>query len=447
VAGPAAVATDRRPLGPRRDVVRYGDTVEVVSKQQFVDEVVAVTRERDATTYLYVMLREGGGIGVQWEEPGVDHLREYRVVESAGAGCPHCAIIEVVVELSPVLPLDMSRTARSRVHYETVLRTGMMPAQAFARQSGSRGISWLADCHGTPGNPHTGADCAEHAAPAPAVVTDPLDIAPTGATLPRALREMAGTADVGPWLGLARDWRDTAGEVARRSRTAQTTWGFLQSSCVLGVPAPGVPGVVYALDPGVAATDLPFAELYAAAVRSLTGQQNLTYAERVCLVPDPVPGRDRMPSYAGGVDVAAGRPVRTLKLPSSHRPLSRLGRGVLLLFEARHAMLIRSVKRPPDWESEAALHIFEFGVLEEIGGAAYMLAVAAFLQALRKEGDLLARPQKVLSRSERKSLAGVFGDIDDEELHLWGSVAYRNAIMRTLGSQSAFAEHLRLQAS
>ena len=97
--------------------------------------------------------------------------------------------------------------------------------------------------------------------------------------------------------------------------------------------------------------------------------------------------------------------------------------------------------------SEAALHIFEFGLLEEIGGAAYLSAVAAYLQALRKEGDLLAQPQKVLGRRERQTLAGVFGDVDDEELHLWGSVAYRNAIMLALGSQSAFAEHLRVQAS
>jgi hypothetical protein len=421
--------------------------VEAVSKRQFIDELVAITRERDATTHLYVMLREGGGIGVQWEEPGVDHLREYRVVESDGAPCPHCAIIEAVVGVSAVLPLDLMRMARSRVQYETVLRTGMLPAAAFARQSRSRAITWLADCHGTPGNPHTGADCAEHAAPAASAVTDPLDIDLAGATLPRALREISSIADAGQRLRLARDWRDTAAEVARRSRWAETTWGFLQSSCVLGVPAPGVPGVLYALDPSAAAADLPFAELYAAAVRSLTGERNLMYAERVCLVPDPVPGGERMPSYAGGVDVAAGRPVRTLKLPSSHRSLSRLGRGVLLLFEARHAMLVRHVQRPPDWESEAALHVFEFGMLEEIGGSAYTAAVTAYLQALRKEGDLLARPQKVLSRRERGPLAGVFGDIDDEELHLWGSVAYRNAIMLTLGSQSAFAEYLRLAST
>ncbi|MEV2238305.1 hypothetical protein [Micromonospora sp. NPDC049891] len=420
--------------------------MEQISRRRFLDEMVAVTRERDATTHLYVMLREGGGIGVQWEQPGVDHLREFRVLDPDGPACPHCVIIEAVVELAPVLPLDMLRTARSRVQYETVLHTGMLPAPAFARQSVSREVTWLGDCHGAPGNPHTDADCAEHAAIGPSLVTDPLDVDP-GAPLPLALREMTGATDVRERLRLACDWRDTAAEVARRSRYAETTWGFLRSSAVLGVPAAGVPGVVYALAPDAPADDRPFADRYAATVRALSGQTSLTYADRVCLVPDPVPGGERMPSFAGAVDVATGQPVRTLRLPSGGRPLSRLGRGVLLLFEARHTMLIRQVGQPRDWESEAALHLFEFGMLEELGGPAYTTAVATYLDALRREGDLLARPQKVLDRRQRKALAQIFGDIDDQELHLWGSVAYRNAIMLMLGSQAAFAEHLRRQAA
>ncbi|GIJ22447.1 hypothetical protein [Micromonospora lutea] len=420
--------------------------MEHIGRRRFLDEMVAVTRERDATTHLYVMLREGGGIGVQWEQPGVDHLREYRVVDPRGPACPHCVIIETVVELAPVLPLDVLRTARSRVQYETVLRAGMLPTPAFARQSGSRTVTWLGDCHGAPGNPHTDADCAEHAAVGPSVVTDPLDVDP-GAALPRALREMTDATDVRERLRLARDWRDTAAEVARRSRYAETAWGFLRSSAVLGVPTAGVPGVVFSLVPDAPADDRPFADRYAATVRALSGQASLNYADQVCLVPDPVPGGERMPSYAGAVDVATAQPVRTLRLPSSRRPLSRLGRGILLLFETRHAMLNRQVQRVKHWESEAALHVFEFGMLEELGGTAYTSAVDAYLDALRREGDLLARPQKVLRRGQRKALAGVFGRIDDEELHLWGSVAYRNAIMLMLGSQAAFAEHLRRQAT
>ncbi|MEV4711231.1 hypothetical protein [Micromonospora sp. NPDC049374] len=419
--------------------------MEQISRRRFLDEMVAVTRERQATTHLYLMLREGGGIGVQWEQPGLDHLREFRVVDPDGPTCPHCLIIETVLKLAPVLPLDMLRTARARVQYERILRAGMLPAPAFARQSVSREVTWLGDCHGATGNPHTDADCAEHAAIGPPVVTDPLDVHPV-TVLPRALLEMTDVAGVRERLRLARDWRDTAAEVARRSRWAATTWGFLRSSAVLGVPA-GLPGMVYALDPDAPADDRPFAEVCAAAMRSLSGQDDPVYADRVCLVPDPVPGGERMPSFAGAVDVAAGQPVRTLRLPSSRRPLSRLGRGILLLFEARHVMLIRHVQRTPDWESEAALHLFEFGMLEELGGPAYTSAVAAYLDALRREGELLARPQKVLGRRERLALAGIFGGIDDEELHLWGSVAYRNAIMVMLGSQAAFAEHLRRQSS
>ncbi|MEG3636676.1 hypothetical protein [Micromonospora palythoicola] len=420
--------------------------MEQISRRRFLDEMVAVTRERRATTHLYVMLRDGGGIGVQWEQPGLDDLREFRVVDPDGPVCPHCLIIETVVALAPVLPLDMLRTARAKVQYERILRAGMLPAPAFARQSTSPEVTWLADCHGATGDPHTDADCAEHAAVVTPMVTDPLDV-DSGTVLPRALGELTDATDVRKRLQLARDWRDTAAEVARRSRWAETTWGFLRSSGVLGVPAAGVPGVVYALAPGAPADDRPFAERYATTVRALSGQTTLVYADPVCLVPDPVPGSQRMPSFAGAVDVATGQPVRTLRLPSPRRPLSRLGRGILLLFEARHAMLIRHVKRPPDWESEAALHAFEFGLLEELGGAGYTSAVAACLEALRREGDLLARPQKVLDRRRRKALAQVFGDIDDEELHLWASVAYRNAIMQMLGSQAAFAEHLRRQAS
>ncbi|WBB51991.1 hypothetical protein [Verrucosispora sp. WMMD573] len=420
--------------------------MEQISRRRFLDEIVAVTQERQATTHLYLMLREGGAIGVQWEQPGLDQLREFRVIDPDGPVCPHCLIIEAVLKLAPVLPLDMLRTARARVQYERVLRAGMLPAPAFARQSVSREATWLGDCHGATGDPHTDADCAEHAAIGPSVVTDPLDVDPVAA-LPRGLLEVTDAADVRERLRLARDWRDTAAEVARRSRWAATTWGFLRSSAVLGVPTAGLPGMVYALDPGAPADDRPFDEVAATAMRSLSGRHDLVYADRVCLVPDPVPGGERMPNFAGAVDVAAGRPVRTLRLPSSRRPLSRLGRGILLLFEARHVMLIRHVQRDPDWESEAALHLFEFGMLEELGGPAYTSAVAAYLNALRREGELLARPQKVLDRRARRALAGIFGGLDDEELHLWASVAYRNAIMVMLGSQSAFAEHLRRQAS
>ncbi|WP_148083458.1 hypothetical protein [Micromonospora sp. Llam0] len=126
--------------------------------------------------------------------------------------------------------------------------------------------------------------------------------------------------------------------------------------------------------------------------------------------------------------------------------MSRRGRGVLLLFEARHTMNVHTVPvgpvRPPGyWQSEAALHVFEFGLL----GGGYVAAVDVFLARLRRTGDLLDRPERVLNRRQRKALAEPFGSIDDVELHLWASVAYRNAIYLALGGQAAFAEHLRSQ--
>lgn len=101
-------------------------------------------------------------------------------------------------------------------------------------------------------------------------------------------------------------------------------------------------------------------------------------------------------------------------------------------------------KPPGYWQSEAALHIFEFGLLRALSGG-YEAAVDAFLATLRRTGDLLDRPDRVLNRRQRKALAEPFGRIDDFELHLWASVAYRNATYRALGSQEAFAEHLRSQ--
>ncbi|MEV4656043.1 hypothetical protein [Micromonospora sp. NPDC049301] len=424
----------------------------VVTEREFLDELASVTRERGATEFLYLMAQGDGVIGVQWEQPGVDHLRRYRVRDSSGPACPHCTIVEAVLALAPVLPLDLMRTARTRPQYETVLRTGQLPHLAFARPTGQPGASWLGDCHAVTGDPHTDADCPRHAVPAPS--GDPLDL--RLGSLPRALREMyphdaAATADLQQRLRIARDWRADAQAVASGVREAAATWAFLRNSCVLGVPVPGVNGLVLTLPPGRTTDDRPLAELHAAAVRALPTDGPLAYQERACLVPEPGPGAQRMPSYAGAVDLTGAAPVRTLRLPAPRRPLSTTGRGVLLLYEARHAMG-RHVAGAPErneayWESEAALNVFEFTLLERVAGRHYQEAVAAYLQALRREGDLLARPHKVLDRRRRKALSLAFGGLDDEELHLWASVAYRNAILVLLGDLKAFAAHLRRQAS
>ncbi|MDG4759000.1 hypothetical protein [Micromonospora sp. WMMD710] len=419
----------------------------VVTEREFLDELTSVTRARTATEFLYLMAQGDGVIGVQWEQPGVDHPRRYRVRDS----CPHCVVLEAVLALAPVLPLDVMRAGRARPQYETVLRTGRLPHLAFARRAGSAGESWLGDCHAVDGDPHTDADCARHAVPAP--TGDLLDLRP--GALPRALRELyphdaAATADLRQRLRIARDWRADAQAVASGVREAAATWAFLRTSCVLGVPVPGAGGLVLTVAPDRAADDRPLTELHAAAVRSLPTGGPLAYAQRACLVPELGAGSQRMPSYAGAVDLVGAAPVRTLRLPAPRRPLSATGRGVLLLYEARHAMG-RHVAAAPErdsayWESEAALHVFEFTLLERVAGRHYQDAVAAYVQALRREGDLLARPHKVLDRRRRKALSTAFGGLDDEELHLWASVAYRNAILVLLGDPTAFAAHLRRQA-
>ncbi|MGV9212349.1 hypothetical protein ACTFTM_10865 [Micromonospora sp. RB23] len=419
----------------------------VVTERQFLDEVATVTRERVATQFLYLMAQEDAVVGVQWEQPGVDHLRRYRVRDT----CPHCAVLAAVVTLAPVLPLDVLRAGRTRPQYETVLRTGRLPHLAFARPAGPAGASWLGDCHAVDGDPHSDADCPRHAVPPPS--GDPLAV--RLGSLPRAVRELyphdgAATADLAQRLRIAQDWRADAQAVASGIREAAATWAFLRHSCVLGVPVPGANGLVLTVAPGRASDDRPLGELHAETVRALPSGGPVPYQELACLLPEPASTTQRMPTYAGAVDLTVAAPVRTLRLPTPRRPLSTTGRGVLLLYEARHAMgrhvASAPVRDSAYWDSEAALHVFEFTLLERVAGRHYQEAVAAYLQALRREGDLLARPQKVLDRRRRKALSLAFGGLDDEELHLWASVAYRNAILELLGDLKAFAAHLRHQA-
>jgi hypothetical protein len=421
----------------------------VLSRREFFDEVVAVTRELDESRFLYLMLEEGGGIGVQWERPGSDHLRRYRVSEGSSPACPHCVIEQAVTHLAPVLPLDLLRVARTRAHYEEVLRTGMRPCPAFARQAIDQSVTWLADCHGLPGDPHSAADCAEHGGPAPH--GDPLD---PPEPFSSAVLEICPADEVRRRLHVARDWRDAAQHVADGLREADATWQFLRTSWRLGLHVSGREALVMPVGGEADTGGRPARDLIAAALRD-SGRQRV-YAEHGCLIPDHAPGSKRMPRFQGGWDIANGHPVRTIELPAN-RPLSRRGRGVLLLYQARFAMVNRAVKLMPDpadlsvqaqiyWEGEAALHVFEFSLLRGLGGDAYTAAVEAFRRALHKEGDLLARPNRILRRRERKALAQVFGEIDEEELDLWASVAYRNAIQLDLRDQTLFAEHLRNQA-
>ena len=420
------------------------------TRRGFVDELRTVTRARTATQYLYLMLEDDGLIGVQWEQPGLDHYQQYRVSETDGPACPHCVIVDAVTELAPVLPLDLVRMDRTRRQYEQVLRSGLLPYAAFARQPGDPVRSWHSDTHGAQGNPHTDADCAAHRATAPAIDLLDQPITPPPAVLELYPDDDTAARDIETRTRIVRQWRDSAQEVAGQRTETQPTWEFLRTGGMLGLPVAGVPDAVIALRPGAPAPDRPIEDLLAEAPLHVMADGGPRYADGLCLVPDPGVAR-RMPVYVGAIDVLTGQPVRTIRLPVNGPTLSRPGRGVLLLYQTRYAMGSRHVPGPAKplnyWEAEAALNIFEFQLLRATAGDAYAAAVQAFLDALAAAGDMLDRPQDVLDRRHRTALGRVFRDADNWELHLWGSVAYRNAIQLSLGSPQAFAEYLRAAQS
>jgi hypothetical protein len=152
-----------------------GGDLRQVSRPEFLAQVKAGTRARNDYSHLYLMLEEGGTIGVQWEHPGGKRLERYRIADPRPGGCPHCAILAGIETLAPVLPLDGLRAARARDGYLMLLRMGKLPCPAFATERDTSHplarvmmsfptAGWLADCHAADGNPHTDADCAEHRA-------------------------------------------------------------------------------------------------------------------------------------------------------------------------------------------------------------------------------------------------------------------------------------------
>ena len=154
---------------------RRGADLRTVTQQQFVSEVTTGIRSQRNLTHLYLMLEEGGSIGVQWETPSGDQLRRFHVVERDRPGCPHCAVLAGIEALRYELPLDGLRAARARDQYLLLLRMGRLPCPAFATEPDRASAlgriipvrpssGWLADTHSAEGNPHSDADCARHRA-------------------------------------------------------------------------------------------------------------------------------------------------------------------------------------------------------------------------------------------------------------------------------------------
>jgi hypothetical protein len=407
--------------------------VRTLTKSAFFDDLVSVTRHRPATRYLYLMLEENGGIAVQWEQPNGDHRVQYRVTDA----CPHCIVIEAASHLAPILPLDLIRAARARVHYETVLATGSLPHLAFARQSEDPGVTWLGDSHAEKGNPHSAADCADHRS------AEPVDADPgwlTEVLLQFYPSMVAAEEDIDDRLLILKRFVDGAEEVAGDRAEFAAAIAFLRKHATLGLPVPDSDGAVIAVRKSATSPRT------SAIMRMAPG---VPYQDGLCLVPDPEL-EPRLPFYMGSMDLTGAAPMRTIRLPVKNKDrLSHLGAGIMLLYQTRYAMNVHRVPgevRPPNhWANVAALHVFEFDMLRVAVGKAYESAVLSFSEALGREGDLLDQPGKVLSHRHRKELASALGDAQRWEVHLWSIVAYRNAIMNFLGGPLEFATFLEIE--
>nr|WP_296073805.1 hypothetical protein [uncultured Actinoplanes sp.] len=384
----------------------------VLTKRRFLDEIVSAARRRTAADVLH-LAPGSGGVVVRWEEPGVGQPVPYRVTDD----CPHCAILEAVAAVLP--PDDLRR------QYEAVLRTGRRPHLVLARPG--RDSPWRGSCAAQDGDPHADADCDRHSRFA--------SLFP----LPAEVLSLYGTpqeaeVDVRGRLATARGLLAAAAEVAGDRAAAAATLAFLRTRALLGLPVAGVDSAVIALRPaGRVPPESP-----------LRLRPGVPYPDGLCLVPDPARTR-RLPFYADSVEVITAEPMRTVRLPAG---TSRLGGGAALLCQARRARGVPAVPgrdRPPGhWETEADLHIFEFDVLRAVAGEAYEDAVGAFHAAMLRERDMLRRPERVLSRSQRAALARAFGGAEKWEVALWASAAHRNAILNVIGGRHPYAEYLRL---
>ena len=146
---------------------------------------------------------------------------------------------------------------------------------------------------------------------------------------------------------------------------------------------------------------------------------------------DRLPDEDsRQPFAKGRASVAArfNEGSNNIYLPNS--TLSRQGKGVVLLHEAKHA--INEIEKlydrqNPDshWIEEAEVYIFEFDVLRALGGDAYSKLIdnEMELEPLNDE-----EKYKIQDKKAAELWKVMFGkDINDSEIHLWNWIAQLNA--------------------
>jgi hypothetical protein len=182
------------------------------------------------------------------------------------------------------------------------------------------------------------------------------------------------------------------------------------------------------------------------------GQPELPLDQYIYLTPvleqdiDRLPDEDSRQPFANGRASVAARfheGSNNIYLPNS--TLSRQGKGVVLLHEAKHA--INEVEKlydrqNPDshWIEEAEVYIFEFDVLRVLGGDAYSKLIddEMALEPLNDE-----EKYKIQDEKAAELWKVMFGkDINLNEIHLWNWIAQLNARWQFLSANKPDAVKL-----
>ncbi len=211
-------------------------------------------------------------------------------------------------------------------------------------------------------------------------------------------------------------WFEPAIKIAQETGIPQVlkVADFLQSNTALGIVMPGEKTVYL-----------------------FSGQPELPLDQYAYLTPvleqdsDRLPDEDsRQPFTKGRASVAARfhEGSNNIYLPNS--TLSRKGKGVILLHEAKHAVneiekLYNRQDPESHWIEEAEVYIFEFDILKALGGDAYSKLIddEMALEPLNDEEKYKA--QDVKAAELWKAMFGE--DISDGEIHLWNWIAQLNA--------------------
>jgi hypothetical protein len=265
---------------------------------------------------------------------------------------------------------------------------------------------------------------------------------------------------------IALRWRAAAQSLAARTGVpaAVETARHLETDAWLGLPVNIPLAGPFVLRGGPEGDHSPSMEEFRQWVSDTLAKRDLRYQQGLCLVPfvdmdrplmnitkslRPLANNPGASCYVGGMDMSSGRPLQGIFLPelSGVRPLSEVGRAISLLYQARYAMRRLSPEEPSRqstlyWEHEADLTRLQADLMAAVAPEAYRTVLHTYLDPLRREGELLAHPERLMGRRTRRALSEIFGDISRDEAHLWGTHAYLDAIRTYLGDER-FVWYLR----